>query len=250
MTISTLIQKVKDNLRPNRYGLVPYPVRDGKKHPFAVICPGGGYNVVCSYVEGKPFAEALNAMGYSAFVVYYRTGKKAAYPHPQEDLKRAVTEIMAHAGEWDLDPDGWSLWGSSAGGHLAASFCTEEWGTPKPAALILCYPVVTMGALTHGQTRNNLLGKDADPAMIERMSVERNIRPDYPPTFAWYGTADTSVDPENSRMLEEALTAAGVPHRVEAYEGVGHGAGLAEGTNAEPWLGRAVAFWEEQRRRQ
>ena len=247
MTFSDGMQAARDHWRPNRYGLVPYRIRDGKKHPFAVICPGGGYRTVCSFVEGKPIAKALNARRYHAFVVYYRTGKKAVYPHPQEDLKRAVEDVLSHSEEWNLEPEGWSLWGSSAGGHLAASFCSEDWGTPKPAALILSYPVITMGKLTHSDTRNNLLGKNADPAMIDRLSVERNIRSGYPPTFVWNGTADGSVDPENSRMLETALNAAGIRHSAEQYEGVGHGVGLARGTNAAPWFDHAVAFWEEQR---
>ena len=247
MAFSDTIQAAKDFWRPNRFGLVPYLIKDEKTHPFAVICPGGAYNMVCSFVEGKPIAEALNDRGYHAFVVYYRTRKKSRYPNPQEDLKQAVGEILTHSEEWKLDPDGWSLWGSSAGGHLAASYCTEEWGTPKPAAMILSYPVITMGALTHDVTRKNMLGKEPDQAMIQRLSVECNIRSDFPPTFVWNGTADDIVDPENSRMLEAALIKAGVPHRAEQYEGIGHGVGLAKGTNAECWIDHAVAFWEQQR---
>lgn len=247
MTFSDINQAAKDFWRLHRYDLVPYLLRDGRKHPFAVICPGGGYNMVCSFVEGKPIAKALNGRGFHAFVVYYRTKKNAAYPHPQEDLKQAVSEILAHSEEWNLDTDGWSLWGSSAGGHLAASFCTEEWEVPKPSALVLSYPVITMGTLTHGDTRNNLLGSNADPAMIDRMSVERNIGEGFPPTFVWNGTADDVVDPQNSRMLENALTNAGVRHQAEQYEGIGHGVGLARGTIAEPWFDHAISFWKEQR---
>ena len=246
MNISEVIQAAKDFWRPNRFDLVPYLIRDSNKHPFAIICPGGAYSMVCSFVEGKPIAETLNDHGYHAFVVYYRTKKKAGYPHPQEDLKQAIKEVLAHTEEWNLAPYGWSLWGSSAGGHLASSYCTEEWGTPRPSALILSYPVITMGPLTHDDTRNNLLGKKADQKMIDRLSVERHIKKDFPPTFVWYGTSDAVVDPQNSRMLETALTDAGVQCRVERYENVGHGVGLASGTNAEPWFDHAIAFWKQQ----
>ena len=247
MKLDEKLQAVYDYWKPNRYSLKPYLIRDGKKHPFAVICPGGGYNMVCSFVEGKPFAEALNKCGYHAVVVYYRTKKKARYPHPQEDLKQAITEILAHAEEWKLERSGWSLWGSSAGGHLAASYCMEDRGTPKPSALILVYPVITMGEQTHAGSRDNLLGRDADPAMIEKLSVERHITADYPPTFIWNGAADELVDPVNSRMMEAALEQAGVPHKAVEFAGIGHGVGLAEGTNAEEWFDHAVAFWEEMR---
>ena len=247
MRLSELLQSAYDHWRPNRYGLKTYLIRDGKTHPFAVICPGGAYHMVCSYVEGMPFAKALNARGYHAFVVYYRTGEKSRYPHPQEDLQRGIKEILAHAEDWRLETEGWSLWGSSAGGHLAASYCAEEWDAPKPAALVLVYPVVTMGEHTHLGSRENLLGKDADVQMIERLSVEKQINSSYPPTFVWNGKADTLVDPINSRMMETALEQAGVAHLAEEYEGIEHGVGLALDTNAEPWFEHAVVFWEQQR---
>lgn len=245
-TFSENLQAAYDFWRPNRYGRKPYLIQDGKKHPFAVILPGGAYRMVCSYVEGLPFAKALNAKGYHAIVVYYRIGKKAAYPAPQDDLERAIREIFSHAADWNLDTQNWSLWGSSAGGHLAASFCTERRDVPKPNALILTYPVVTMGRETHAESRKNLLGADPDPALPDRLSVEKHITGDFPPTYVWNGTADASVDPRNSRMLAEALKKAGVLYRHEEFEGVGHGVGLAKGTNAEPWFAHAVSFWEEQ----
>ena len=123
----------------------------------------------------------------------------------------------------------------------------EDRGTPKPSALILIYPVITMGEQTHAGSRDNLLGRDADPALIEKLSVERHITADYPPTFIWNGAADELVDPVNSRMMEAALEQAGVPHKAEEFAGIGHGVGLAEGTNAEVWFDHAVSFWEEMR---
>ena len=64
MKLAEMTQAVYDFWRPNRYGLKPYLLNDGQKHPFAVICPGGGYGMVCSFVEGLPFAKELNAKGY------------------------------------------------------------------------------------------------------------------------------------------------------------------------------------------
>ncbi len=244
MDFSEFMQRTYDLHRPNRYALKPYLIKDGKRHPFAVICPGGGYNAVCSFVEGKPFAEKLNKLGYHAFVVYYRTKNKARYPNPHEDLNRAVEEVFAHAEKWNLDTRSWSIWGSSAGGHLAASYCTENWGTPKPTALVLVYPVITMGEYTHEGSRDNLLGKKASQDMIEKLSVEKQVDSDYPPTFVWYGTADDTVVLPNTQMLAEALDKAGVPCKVEEYEGIGHGVGLAKGTVAEGWIENAVEFWK------
>ena len=62
----------------------------------------------------------------------------------------------------------------------------------------------------------------------------------------WYGTADDTVAPVNTKMLAEALERVGVPCKAEEYAGIGHGAGLAKGTVAEVWFSHAVDFWQSQ----
>ncbi|MGX8692632.1 MAG: alpha/beta hydrolase [Clostridia bacterium] len=248
-------QRLADKLRPNRYKLDErFVLRDGKRHPFAVICPGGAYQVVCSYIEGAPIARMLNELGISAFIVYYRVREKARYPHPQDDLARAVREILEREEEYRVDPDNWSVWGCSAGGHLAASFGTENmgfprYGLPKPSAIVLSYPVISMRPeLTHLQTRDNLLGKHATAAMERFASVDENVTADYPPAYLWCGDADATVDPENSRRLAAALDRAGVPFLCEIFPGVEHGVGPGSGTAAGGWIAQALAFWQEHRK--
>ena len=143
-SLSSRIREYFDTNRKNVYEIKPYLLKDGKSHPVAIVCPGGGYRRVCSFVEGHPYAKKLNAMGCHAVVVYYRVNVLARYPAPQDDLARAVRVVHAHAEEWNLDMNGYSVWGSSAGGHLAASFGTENMGyvhydLPKPGALILTF---------------------------------------------------------------------------------------------------------------
>lgn len=253
MKAELLLRKLKDNLYKG-YRIEKYVINDGQKHPVAIICPGGAYRFVASFVEGLPFARWLNKKGCSAFVVHYACGKKAGYPAPQRDLARAIKEIAAHSEEWMLDMEGYSLWGSSAGGHLAASFGTKVMGyelyaAPKPGAIILSYPVISMGEKAHAGSRENLLGSAPSVEMLELASVERQITSDYPPCFVWTGLDDATVDADNSRMLAAALEAAAVPHRFVTYEGVDHGVGLGEGLPCEGWIEKAFEFWEEQRKR-
>lgn len=248
----TYFRKLHNTYRKNRYAIRPYLLKDGKKHPVAVICPGGSYRRVCSFVEGHPFARTLNAMGYHAVVVFYRTKELARFPNPQDDLARALRELQENAERWNLDMTGYSLWGSSAGGHLAASFGTESMGysqyhLPKPGAMILAYPVVTMGARTHRESRRHLLGDDPSPEKIRETSVELQVTDAYPPTFLWWGSQDSSVDPENSRMLCQALEEHHIPCRCREYPDTGHGVGLGQGLPCEGWIADAVAFWETYR---
>jgi len=240
-------------LTPNAYALDKrFVIRDGERHPLAILCPGGGYFMVCSFIEGVPIAKKLNAKGISAVIVYYRTKKKARYPAPQEDLARAVREILSGQDAELFDTEHYSIWGSSAGGHLIASFGTENmgypiYGLPKPCTLVLSYPVITMDpALTHMGSHDLLLGKHATAAQEHFASVEEHVGPAFPATYLWCGDADQTVPPENTRRMATALEKAGVPYCCDIFPGVDHGVGPGTRTAAEGWIERAVDFWREQ----
>ncbi len=225
-----------------------FVIRDGKKHPFALIIPGGGYFTVCSFIEGVPFAKALNRMGISAFILYYRVGEEAAFPAPMDDAARAVSVILENAGAFGVETENYSVWGSSAGGHLAAAFGTEHlgyrrYGLPKPGSIVLAYPVITMDrALTHMGTRDNLLGVDASEKMERLTSIERHVTESYPRTYVWCGDVDATVPACNTRLMADALRSAGVPYECEIFRGVDHGVGPGTGTVAEGWIRRAAGF--------
>lgn len=250
LNISKALEMIHDNLRPNSYKLKEYVIKDGKRHPFALICPGGAYEVVCSFQEGTPYAKELNKKGISAFVLYYSCRNKARYPAPQLALKRALEEILSSADRYNISPDDFSVWGSSAGGHLCASFMAykDELAPelPYPKALVLAYPVITMGEYTHAQSRGNLLGDTAAPDMVEKLSIENADLNSFPPAFVWCGDADKSVNPKNSEMLVKRLEDAGIAVDYRCYPGVEHGAGVGEGTACEGWIDAAVDFWKKQ----
>lgn len=247
-------QMIRDFYRRNRFVLDDrFVLRDGKRHPFAVICPGGGYSMVCSFVEGVPLAQKLNELGISAYIVYYRVRRKAKFPNPQDDLAKAIRMVLENAERYCVEKENYSVWGASAGGHLAASFGTRNmgyahYGLPKPGAVVLIYPVISMDpALTHQETRQNLLGKNPAAEQIRSSSVELNVTDQYPATYIWCGTADTTVTPENTHRMVAALNKEGVPCCCEIFPDVEHGVGLGIGTAAEGWLEKAVAFWRGQK---
>ena len=218
----------------NAYRLDDYVISDGKRHPFALICPGGGYMMSSTKSEGEAYARELNKRGYSAFVLHYRCRRKGRYPAPLQDVARALQNILHRADELRLETESYSLWGSSAGGHLAASFGTECMGyaqfiLPKPGVLVLAYPVITMSRFTHKPSRNNLLGVHPDRSLIELTSVEKHITENYSATYVWCGGADRTVDPRNSSMLAKALSEHHVPCEYREFPRVGHGVGLGTG---------------------
>lgn len=231
-------------------GLTAFPVTDKAK--FVVICPGGGYENVCSIAEGFPLAMEMNRLGYAAFILQYRTGKDAKYPGPLEDLAQAVRFILEHAEEFNIDSAGYAVLGFSAGGHLAASFGTknlgyERYGLPKPEMMILGYPVITMGDKAHEGSRKALLGMEHvnDQRLRDQYSIEKQVNTSYPPVYLWQCEADETVPVENSKMLAEALGQNDVPYFYEIFPGKEHGWGLGTGTHADGWVERMVRFWRK-----
>ena len=64
--------------------------------PFAIICPGGGFQYVDAIHEGFPIAKFLAGKGINAFVIVYRDGSAQA---ACDDLAQGIDFIFDHAKE-------------------------------------------------------------------------------------------------------------------------------------------------------
>ncbi|MBI5383631.1 MAG: alpha/beta hydrolase [Verrucomicrobia bacterium] len=222
-----------------------------------VILPGGGYGGLAGH-EGKGYADWLVTNGVSCFVVKYRLGSHG-YRHPRmlEDAARAVRTVRARAADWKVDPKRIGIMGSSAGGHLASTLLTHfdagktdaadpvERQSSRPDLGILCYPVISLGPLTHQGSKNNLLGKDPDPELVKLLSNELQVTKDTPPCFVWHTWEDKAVKVENSLEFAAALQRNGVPFDLHIYQKGPHGIGLGK-TKPHPWAADCVFWLREQ----
>jgi acetyl esterase/lipase len=220
-----------------------------------VICPGGGYGALAKH-EGEGYALWLKEHGIAGFVLKYRLGSNG-YRHPAmlQDAARAVRLVRARAEEWKVDRKRIGIIGSSAGGHLASTLLTHfdagqadatdliERQSSRPDLGILCYAVITMSQNTHGGSRQNLLGKDPAPELIQLLSNEKQVTPQTPPCFIWHTWEDTAVKVENSLDFAAALRRAGVPFDLHIYQKGRHGLGLG---NGHPWASDCLFWLKEQ----
>jgi acetyl esterase/lipase len=212
-----------------------------------VVCPDGGYSGRAIDHEGKQFAEWLTARGVHAFVLKYRTANESKIdppldPGPMLDVQRAIRAVRAKAKDHGIDPKRVGVWGFSAGGHLASTAATHfdagqadaadpiDRQSCRPDFAILAYPVISMKeGVTHGGSRNNLLGKTPDPKKVEFYSNELQVTKDTPPTFLFHTVEDKAVILKNSQLFEEALRKAGVEGSKLYVEEKGpHGIGLGQ----------------------
>ncbi|QDV72707.1 alpha/beta hydrolase [Botrimarina mediterranea] len=80
---------------------------------------GGSYNA-------PPIGlKQLLDRGFAVASVEYRLSGEAIAPAQIHDVKGAVRYLRANAEEYNLDPDAFAAWGSSAGGHLTALLATS-----------------------------------------------------------------------------------------------------------------------------
>jgi acetyl esterase/lipase len=229
-----------------------------------VVCPGGGYSGRAIDHEGKQIAEWLTARGVTAFILKYRTANESKIdpplePGPMLDVQRAIRTVRAKAKDYGIDPHRVGVWGFSAGGHLASTAATHfDSGKPdatdpidrqscRPDFAILAYAVISMKeGVTHGGSRNNLLGKAPDPAKVEFYSNELRVTKDTPPTFLFHTVEDKAVPIKNSQLFEEALRKNRVAGSTLYVEEKGpHGIGLGQKVGSK-WPEHLQAWLKER----
>ncbi|XHR28220.1 MAG: alpha/beta hydrolase [Chthoniobacteraceae bacterium] len=219
-----------------------------------VVLPGGGYGSLADH-EGEGYAHWLAEQGIAAFVLQYRLAS-SGYRHPVmlQDAARALRTVRAKAECWGVDPQRIGIMGSSAGGHLASTLLTHfdagdlksadpiERVSSRPDFGILCYAVITMMERTHGGSRDNLLGENPSPELLELLSNEKQVTPQTPPCFVWHTGEDGSVPVENSIDFARALRANGVPFDLHIFQKGPHGIGLVDPASPHPWAADCL-FW-------
>ena len=130
-----------------------FPNDSGEKTKYVLILPGGGYAHCVTREEGYPIAAKFNEMGYTAFVLEYRTGFHCTPYAPMEDVSRAIKHIEEHQVEYNIDPEGYALCGFSAGGNLAGIYAMDMRSMAHAVRQLSCWvirgPICSTGWITH-----------------------------------------------------------------------------------------------------
>lgn len=199
--------------------------RGGKPTKAVLVCPGGGYVRLSPFHEGYLWSWLFSREGIATVVLTYRMpcGIKEI---PMEDALQALRLVREHAREWNIDPDGIGIMGSSAGGHLASCVATMAPPELRPSFQILFYPVITSEARwRHKGSFANLLGENATPQQMLGYSTERRVDTLTPPAILLLSDDDRSVPPMNSILYYSALKDHGIEASLHIYPDGGHGWG-------------------------
>ena len=187
----------------------PFIVENSKS--CIVVCPGGGYTMKAMVHEGRHVAMMLNRAGVSAFVLDYRHSPYK-HPAPLVDAQRAIRYARYLANEYGYDKDKIGIMGFSAGGHLAgcAGVFEEDFGVAKlddidkessrPDFMVLCYPVITSGEYAH-KGSFYAISESQDEYVIAKLSLEKKVTQNTPPTYLMHASDDNGVPVLNSILM-------------------------------------------------
>jgi acetyl esterase/lipase len=181
------------------------------------------------------------ARGIAMASIEYRLSGVAAFPAQLHDVRSAFRFLRSRAADWHLDPRRIGVWGSSAGGHLAAltaltghldqlpgetergdgsvSAVAESYG---PADLTDAPPTWRGGSPSPEAAL--LGGPPADlPDTARAASPVYQVTAAAPPFQISHGTADAIVPCDHSERLHRALIGAGADSTLYLVDGYRHG---------------------------
>ncbi len=232
--------------------------------PFPVVInihPGGFFTGDKDMVPGTPGKAMLEA-GYAIASINYRLSGEATFPAAVQDAKAAVRFLRANAAEYKLNPDKIAAFGQSAGGNLASMLGTSgniaefddpslgnagissrvqaviNWFGPNDFA-VLDEQAKAQGCSASDQTHSaadspesKYLGAPVPtvPDLVNQANPITYITEDDPPFLVQKGDQDCTIAIENTKMLADALAAAGLDVRYDLLQGVGHGDGFGSTT--------------------
>jgi acetyl esterase/lipase len=212
----------------------PPALRPREGWPAIVAIHGGGWRGGDKTDYGRSLARLAEA-GFVIAAVDYRLSRpgRPSWPENIDDVRESVRWLRRHASEYGVDPNRIVALGASAGGHLAALLGTGTDPSARVEAVIDFYGPTDLRALfaTRQKTTTSLtlfLGGRPDeyPGRYDEASPIRQVSADSAPMLLIHGTDDLLVPLEQSRMMAEALSRAGVPHRMIVVEHARHGFGL------------------------
>ena len=235
-----------------------FPSAQENKRAAVIICPGGGYHHLSYNAAGLQIAKWFNTFGVTAFVLKYRLPNAPNLQNrqivPLQDAQRAMRIIRANATRWGILADKIGIFGTSAGGHLAALLGThlEDVSSIKdsldkvsflPNFLILISPVIDLGKYAHIGSRENLLGPDASKELIENFSPHLHVTSGTPPSFVVHAFNDPAVPVRNSLLFCQALLDSNVSASFHEFPQGAHTIGLRDNPGSTELWTKLCEMW-------
>lgn len=212
--------------------------KKGKPRALLVWIHGGAF-MGGDKAENYAIWSDLMKSGYAVATINYRLSGDAKWPAQITDCKAAIRFLRAHAKDYNLAPGRIAVWGSSAGGHLAALVGTSgeakklDVGEYLDQSSAVSCSVDMFGPIDFEKMPQ--FSSPASPearmwgrATSEALDLAREACPitylskTTPPVLIFHGDADSVVNISQSQLFDAAMKKAGAPGDFVTLSGVGH----------------------------
>lgn len=234
--------------------------------PLVIWVHGGGWKSGSKNGLGR--CKTLLSHGYAVASVEYRLSGEAIFPAAIEDCKAAVSYLRLNAKKYNLDPERFGAWGSSAGGHLVALLGTtndiEDFNThpvckkASPAVQAVCNWYGPSDFLRMNDFPSNIDHDAPDSpesrfiggpihenkAKVAWANPITHVSAGDPPMLLMHGDRDMLVSFNQSELLYTALQKHNVASELYKVVGGGHGFGGAKESPQE-LVERCMKFFDK-----
>jgi|GEM_PF-1439759 len=217
-----------------------------------------------------PAADFANH-GYAVASISYRLSGQNLWPSQLHDCRGAVRWLRANAAAYNLDPDRFGAFGSSAGGHLSNMLgvtsglqqaqigqltvdlegavggnpgessevqAVVDWYGPTDVLRMSQFP----SSMDHDATNSPeslILGQPLqnNPEAAGSLSPVTYLWPGAPPTLIMHGTSDSVIPYEQSEFFwRRATTVFGLDYEFQSVPFAGHGGPSFDVDDARAWF--------------
>ncbi|MCM8534522.1 MAG: alpha/beta hydrolase [Lentisphaeraceae bacterium] len=238
---------VYENLGQRKLHLDLYQVKGSTKtQPLVIWIHGGGWSGGSKKLHLKKVTSLL-AKGFAVASVEYRLSGEAIFPAAVTDCKAAVRFLRANAKKFNLDSEKFGVWGSSAGGHLAAFLGTSgdvkefdvgsnlavssrvqavcDWYGPSDFLKMNDGEFSKMNHFSSKSPESRFLGGPIQeiPEVVKKANPATYVTKDDPPFSIMHGGRDSAVVYNQSEILEAALKEQQIEVTLHKIKGQGHG---------------------------
>jgi acetyl esterase/lipase len=235
-----IIYNIPYVIRGNRMLYLDLYLPNQRLAPCVILIRGGGWR----HGDKEQLAYVgiqMMYQGFAAASIEYRTSDEAIYPAAKDDVVAAV-EWLAHYGlNYGIDGNALTLFGVSAGAHLASLVGTNDFSAVKVKAVISIsgiYDFTTDEPGIGAWKVEAFLGGPhwLIPAKWKDASTIYHVSADSAPMMLFHGVSDLTVPPQQAIDFLNELNSWGIPSRLYLYSLCGHGVPIAE------WLSGAIEF--------
>jgi acetyl esterase/lipase len=230
------------NLKDVSYGSSPQQKMDiflpakrsGRSRTFVMI--HGGAWMSGDKSDMQPMIDSLKERfpGDAFLNINYRlarNGVSNVFPSQENDVRTAIAQYLAKAGEYGVS-EKLVLFGVSAGGHLSLLHAYKNDPQKNVVAVIDGFgPTDLVTAARSGSGMSYALSlvtgatMRSNPKIYEESSPLYYVTKDVPPTIVLHGGQDRLVDASQSRSLVSKLGEKGVRNELVFYPSEAHGWG-------------------------